>query len=35
MACSRLGTGLYLEIKGGKEVMKTDKFQQDIRGTEV
>ena len=33
VACSRLGTMLYLDIQMGKEAMKTSKFQQKIRGT--
>ena len=33
VACSRLGTMLYLEIQKGKEAMKILGFQKDIRGT--
>ena len=33
VACSRLGTMLYLDIQKGKEVMKTLTFQKDIGGT--
>ena len=33
VAFYRLGTMLYLFIQKGNEVMKSDKFQQHIRGT--
>ena len=33
VACSRLGTMLYIDIQKGKEVMKTSNFQKDIGGT--
>ena len=35
VACSRLGTVLYLEIQKGKEAMKTPTFHKYIRGTET
>ena len=33
MACSRLGTILYLDIQKGKEATKISEFQQSIGGT--
>ena len=35
LACSRLGTMLYLDIQKGKEAMNTSKPQKDTRDTNV